>query len=158
MPWIEVHPVVNYRVRGLCAAAYPGHPRGCPNVGKKSTCPPLAPRIESELDLSRTVLAIYNVFDFAGHVNRMRGAHPGWSERQLANCLYWQPGARKHLRAEIVACLREHRGLHIAGTPEAMGVDLTATMAGVGIDLEWPPRTVAYQIVLAGYRHARHSS
>lgn len=29
-------------------------------------------------------------------------------------------------------------------------VDVTATMRSVGIDLEWPPITKAYQIALAG--------
>jgi len=34
--------------------------------------------------------------------------------------------------------------------PEAMGVNVTETMKRVGIELEWPPVNVAYQIALAG--------
>jgi len=34
--------------------------------------------------------------------------------------------------------------------PEAYGVNVTATMAAVGIKLQWPPRDKTYQIALAG--------
>lgn len=34
--------------------------------------------------------------------------------------------------------------------PEACGVDVTATMKLIGIDLEWPPVNVAYQVALVG--------
>jgi len=36
--------------------------------------------------------------------------------------------------------------------PEAMGINITATMAQAGIMLEWPPESVTYQIALAGIR------
>lgn len=151
MPWVQVVPVVDFRVRRLCFTPYPGHQKGCPNYKKCARCPPKAPLIHHEIDLSREVWAVYNAFDIASHIEKMRAKHPDWSERQLVNCLYWQPGARKQLKAELVKFAKEHRGLVLAATPEAMGVDLTATMAAVGIQLEWPPRKLAYQIVLAGF-------
>ena len=38
----------------------------------------------------------------------------------------------------------------IVRNPEAQGVSVTDTMVQVGIYLEWPPKTVAYQVALAG--------
>jgi len=142
----EVKPVVDYGVRALCARPYHGHPKGCPNYGKRACCPPCAPKIENTLDLSKPVFAIFNVFDFGSHVARMRAKHPNWTDRQCACCLYWQGTARKHLREKVA----QVRGLRIISTPEAQGVNLTATMRTAGIELEWPPVKMAYQIVLAG--------
>jgi hypothetical protein len=34
--------------------------------------------------------------------------------------------------------------------PEACGVDVTATMASIGVALEWPPVSTAYQVALVG--------
>jgi hypothetical protein len=151
MPFELVNPVVDIGMRKLCTRPYPGHKRGCPNFNKKKGCPPNTPTIYWELDLDDPIWAIWNVFDFAGHVARMKFVHPEWSDRQLANCLYWQPSARKNLRAEIANFLRtEGKNLHVLTCPEATGVNVTATMKFLGIDLEWPPKTVAYQVVLAG--------
>jgi len=94
MPSAIVVPVVDLSVRGLCPKPYPLHARGCPNFGKKAGCPPQCGTISKVLDLSAPVWAIWNVFDFGGHVAKMRVAHPDWSGRQLACCLYWQPKAR----------------------------------------------------------------
>lgn len=159
MPFLRVNPVINYRVRGLCSAPYPGHKKGCPNFNKKERCPPKSPKIEQVLDLSQPVWAIYNAFDLGAYVIRMKEKHPNWSERQLYNCLYWQPSARKTLKGEIkkfllsatYADFATQGKLTLAGTPEAMGVDITATMLQAGIKLEWPPKSLAYQIVLIGY-------
>ncbi len=74
-----------------------------------------------------------------------------WSERQLACCLYWQGTARKALRELLRWFLhRSGKGLCVIACPEAAGVNITATMKSIGVELEWPPRTVTYQVVLAG--------
>ena len=152
MPSAIVVPVVEPSVRGLCCKAYPLHPKGCPNFNKKQGCPPQALLIGELLDPSAPVWAVWNVFDFAVHVAKMREAHPDWSERQLACCLYWQPKARAALRNEIRVFLDSHSGLGVVACPEACGVNMTATMQGIGVALEWPPVTKALQIVLAGSR------
>ena len=138
------------RVRRLCRMPYPGHPRGCPNYGKRPACPPTAPAISATLDLGYPVYAIWNAFDLASHAKRMRRRHPNWSERQVYCCLYWQPRARKQLRQHIAEFLRAHKGLHIIKTPEAQGVNVTETMRCIGLELEWPPRQIAYQVAIAG--------
>jgi hypothetical protein len=152
--------VVDPKVRSLCARPYPGHPKGCPNVGQRDTCPPRARLLQELLDLDRPVYAVWSSFDLGVHIERMRLAHPVWSDRQLVNCLYWQAGARKVLRGEIDAFLREHPelarpGLTVSGCvltcPEACGVNVTATMATLGVELQWPPKTITYQVALAGF-------
>jgi hypothetical protein len=103
-----------------------------------------------KLDLVKPIYTVWNVFDLAGHVERMRARHPDWSARQLVCCLYWQGTARKALRGHIQEFVREHPDLTIIECPEAQGVNVTATMAKIGVELEWPPVKVAYQVVLAG--------
>jgi hypothetical protein len=135
----------------LCRLPYPGHPRGCPNLGRKPGCPP-CPSLGERLDLSRPVYAVVNEFDLAGHILKMRLRHPKWTERQLRNCLYWQPRARKHLRNRVAAFLVQpgHEDFAADYSPEAGGVDVTATLRRAGIKLEWPPRTTARQVAFLG--------
>ncbi len=172
--YVRVNPIVDYRVRKLCCRPYPGHDRGkrtgCPNYNLKEGCPPAAPFFDKVFDLNQPVFAIYHAFDLDKHVQKMKAAHPNWSDAQLKCCLLWQNSARKQLSKNIVNFLMEHpeyavsvagyRGIEkdlgalyakiLPASPEAMGVDVTQTMASAGIDLEWPPVKVAYQIALAG--------
>ena len=153
MPWREIEPVIDPEVRKLCVRRYPGHPRGCPNHGKKKGCPPSAPLLGDVLDLSRPVYAIWNVFNLASHVARMRERHPEWSPRQLVCCLYWQGTARKNLKAEIDRARKMLPHHHITACPEAMGVNVTDLMKyNAGIELKWPPKITTYQVALAGLR------
>ena len=159
MPWTQVKPVVDYAMRGLCTKPYPGHARGCPNFGKRPTCPPACPRIEDTLDLANPVFAVYNVFDLASHVARMRAKHPDWSWRQLVCCLYWQPAARKALHRGVENFYFEYLqrkggwpGWRLVSAPEGQGVNVTATMKAAGVELEWPPVTLAYQVAIVGHR------
>lgn len=154
MPWAITKPVVDLTVRGLCVKPYPGHPRGCPNFGKRPTCPPKCTTIDKIIDLNKDVYVIYNVFDFEGHIAKMRSAHPNWTDKQLKCCLYWQPAARCVLKTEVASFLYSQlEDIAIIYTPEACGVNITATMASIGINLEWPPQTITYQVALAGYKN-----
>lgn len=154
MPWRKVQPVMIDVPRSpamLCIHPYPGHPNGCPNYNRKPGCPPKAQMLANVLRLDMPVFAIWNVFDLASHVERMRAKHPTWSQRQLVCCLYWQPGARKALARELVTFCREAGGeTSIIRCPEAMGVNITETMRQVGVELEWPPVSRAVQVALAG--------
>jgi predicted metal-binding protein len=147
---IPVIPVIDYSVRGLCMKPYLGHKKGCPNYGKKNGCPPGAKCFDEVYDLSQPVYAIINKFDFARHVSRMYELHPEWSQRQLECCLYWQPKARNQLLQHIKYFLKNHPGYRIEACPEAMGVDVTNTLARAGVLLEWPPKQWACQVALAG--------
>jgi len=148
---IEVKPMIIPPIHILCLRPYPNHKNGCPNYGKKKGCPPSVPMFGSFYSLSKPIYAIYNKFDLKGHVDRMRERHPDWSKRQLECCLYWQGAARKRLKEKINEFILLADERYIVNTvPEAMGVNVTETMKRVGIELEWPPVNVAYQIAMAG--------
>jgi hypothetical protein len=138
--------VIELKVRGMCCLPYPNHPKGCPNFKHKHGCPPECP----PFSLTAPWFAIINEFDFAAHVARMKTAHPAWTQRQLECCLYWQPAARKALQTEIKRFLNINHHFDIDSCPEAGGVNITKTLALVGINLEWPPVNVARQVVIAG--------
>lgn len=156
----RVTPVLKESVRELCARPYHGHPKGCPNYSKRLTCPPAAPLLAETLELGQPIWAAFNRFDLARHVAKMQRRHPEWSQRQLECCLYWQGTARKALRfgvqrfleemAELYGCSTALLDLRVLYAPEACGVDVTATMASIGVHLEWPPRKLAYQVALIG--------
>jgi len=142
--------VVDHSVRGKCTLPYPGHPKGCPNFGKKAICPPQAPTIENVLNLAEPVWLVAVPFDLLGHVRKMGMLHPGWTVRQRANLLYWQGGVKKRLfeeaRRQAIA-----KGLSlVVECPEACGVDMTRTCADAGIVLEWPPTNTVWKAVLIG--------
>jgi len=157
-----VKPVIDLSVRSLCVAPYPDHKKGCPNFNHKLGCPPKAKKIYELINLDKPIYAVWNRFDLGAHVEKMCEKHPDWSERQLYCCLWWQPKARKQLKLRIMAAMRGLKELMAEGLttegrlvlvacPEAAGVDVTKTMANIGIELEWPPRKYAYQVVLIGY-------
>lgn len=147
----KVEIVIDQSMRGLCAKPYPNHKKGCPNYNKRHDCPPLVPLIGKVFDLSKPIYAIWNIYDFGGHTERMRDAHPQWSDRQVECCLYWQGSARKQLKSEIEDFMKVHgNGYIILTTPEACGVNITETMKNIGIELEWPPVKVTHQVALAG--------
>ncbi len=151
----RVIPIINHAVRGVCTRPYPGHPRGCPNYGKRNTCPPQAPLFEEFFAEDRPFYLIYNVFPIGEHIKKMSKKHKEWSERQLSCCLYWQSTARKQLKNRIdifLSRMRKRENLIVETVPEALGVDITGTMKKIGITLEWPPRLLAYQVALAGYQ------
>ncbi len=134
----------------LCARPYHGHPRGCPNHGRRLSCPPRAPLIDQVLDLSQQVYVIATRFDLGAHVRRMRERHPEWSERQLYCCLYWQGTARKAHRADVEWARGMWSIQRVIATPEGHGVNVTALMAANGVALEWPPRKYTWVVSVGG--------
>lgn len=157
---VVVKPVVDSSMRGLCIRKYPNHPYGCPNYGQRDTCPPAAPRFKDAFDTEYAIWALWTEFDLGAHREKMWRKHPKWSERQLVNCRHWQGGVRKFLRAEADKWVEKYAAKHpkcrdIQGflyteCPEAMGVNVTATMQNVGVNLEWPPKETTRLIYLAG--------
>jgi predicted metal-binding protein len=148
--------VIRPKIRKLCARPYPNHRKGCPNFNDREGCPPNTKLISSILDLSKPVWLIWNAFAFGAHVYEMKKKHPDWSQRQLECCLYWQGKARKHLKDRVRRFLLEQGEdaihLTVLYTPEAHGVNVTATMAKHGLTLQWPPKDYACQVAIAGFR------
>ena len=159
--FIQVYPVIDYSVRGLCVRAYAGHKKGCPNFGDAKhayRCPPGAPLFDRRYDMSAPVYAVINEFDLFLHVERML-AKPkkNGKARSLeeARCvLYWQNTARKQLQEKISTALSHLPGYEATWCPEGMGVDVTATLAQIGIVLEWPPKRVARQVAFLARRRS----
>lgn len=135
-----VVPVWDCRIRNLCTRPYPNHRKGCPNYGRRSTCPPEQALLDEVFNTTHPFWALWVEFDLAAHVAKLRANHQDWSYRQLSCCLYWQGTVRKFLRSEVSKWVGT-RALTVTECPEAMGVDVTATMSKIGVTLEWPPKT-----------------
>jgi len=140
------------KMQDLCKNPYPNHPKGCPNYGKRKTCPPNAPLIDKILDFKKPVYIIYTNFQIGKFARKMKKKHPGWTERQIYNPLYWQGKARKEHREEVRRFLKKNPGIISIKCPEGYGVNVQLLMKNVGISLEWPPRKITRIISLAGYR------
>lgn len=150
MPYSPARLLIDPKARGYCRLPYPDHPKGCPNFDRRANCPPKAPRLAEVLDLDEPTFLIWTIFNLAGHVKAMRAKHPDWSDRQLRCCLYWQGTARAALRREIEIFNADHIGRLILDCPEGAGCDVTASMALLGVSLEWPPVTQTVHVAAAG--------
>lgn len=130
---------------------YPRHPKGCPNYGKRASCPPAAPLVHEAFEIDRPLWLVAVMYDLGGHRARMRNKHPDWTEAQVNCCLYWQGVARKQLRDECSLFRFEHRGFWVTDCPEAMGVQVIRTARRAGIPVEPRPTDKVWKIALLGY-------
>ena len=133
-------------VSSLCAKPYAGHPKGCPNFGKRPTCPPNLAPLDAVIDVRQPVWVIGAKFNMAKHSMSMKIKHPSWSERQCECCLYWQGHVVSVLKK---ACAGYEVVLYV---PEAYSVDISATVIGYGIKLQWPPKDYVWKIAFAGFK------
>ena len=148
-PEVKPHLVIQHATRAWCHLPYPGHPKGCPNVGKSSECPPDVPLVEDKFDLSYPSYFAIERFDLAAHAARMKEAHPSWSDRQCRCVLYWQNGVRKRLRkkcAHLVAALHFRKGYAYTLIPEAMGVNVFRTCHRIGIKMRKNPQNEVIKV------------
>ena len=153
-----VRPVLEPDVRRLCTRPYPNHPKGCPNHGKRPTCPPDAKLFPELIDASYDVWSLWSEFALSHHVKRMKSTHPLWTPRQLVCCLYWQGTVRKYLRNKADDWMNAYKMNHpsiadrlvLLECPEAMGINVTATMRHIGVHLEWPPKHLTRMVYLMG--------
>ena len=159
----QVKIVLDPKVRELCCRPYYNHPKGCPNYNKRSSCPPKAPLLNEVIDLSQSVWAVWVSFNLAAHRERMRAKHLKWSKRQLDCCLYWQGTLLKELRGQVAnfctmqLLYKVCDNLEALYCPEAMGVNVTATLESVGVKLEWPPEKIVHKVALVGMTVSENS-
>lgn len=128
--------VYSNKVGEWCQLPYPGHPKGCPNHGIKTGCPPGAPNIEDYFDFRKPLFMVIHEFDLATYAAKMKAKHPKWSDRQCRCVLYWQNGSRKRLKDEAGRLMVENRLNTITLCPEGMGMNVFATAALHGVHLE----------------------
>jgi len=159
MPWAKVDPVWKLESVGLCGYPYHNHSHGCSNFCKRAGCPPTMVPLEICLD---ECYFIYTVFPIKKHVQRMMEKHPEWSIYQARNIYYWQSTARVALRKEVDKFLSSHPRCIALGPKihlDSWGIDMTATMAKVGIDLwwgeDWGSQNETYLLRYAGFPVAK---
>ena len=140
---------VNLKAREWCKLPYPGHPKGCPNYGKKLTCPPEAPLIYEHFDLQDLYLIAVE-FDLAKHILYMKEKHPNWTDRQARCVLYWQNGVNKKLKEKCKAFCQLNPDMITTMCPEAMGVNVITTAKRCGLPIDLKPKNKVYKIALAG--------
>lgn len=145
------------RFQNLCRTPYHNHPKGCPNYGKRSDCPPCE-RVDEIFDLTKELYVIFTEFPVGAFAERMRACHPEWHNqpRQWYNCIRWQGTARKHHKQDVLEFQKEFPNLAVDMNPEALGVNVTEMMKQAGIDLEWNyhedhnPKRKTYRVSIAG--------
>lgn len=147
--------VISDQTAKWCELPYPGHPKGCPNVGKAAHCPPQAPKLGEVFDLGGPLYLVHSDFDLDAHAAKMRSEHPEWTERQCRCLLYWQPRSRKQMRQRVEEAMPMVGADVSAACPEAMGLNVFATARKSGLILD-KTRTIstARHITLIG-RKAR---
>ncbi len=142
--------ILDQRVRGWCKNRYHNHPKGCPNYGKRATCPPQAPQFENFIDIKKPMLLVVVSFKLKNHIENMRLKHPNWSEYQLRCVLYWQGGVRATLKKAVAEALKVYPDMISTDCPEAMGVHVIKT-AKKWFDIKMIPSDMAYKIAICGY-------
>ena len=144
---------LNAHTAQWCQLPYPDHPNGCPQYGQRDCCPPQAPSIDDFIDLARQHWFLITEFDLAQYLKTMAEKHPDWTPKRLRCLLYWQGSIRKEQRDNIAVFHTEHTGTAHTLLPEAMGVNVLATLTHVGIEVEKHPETKILKVALVGYTH-----
>jgi predicted metal-binding protein len=114
---------------------------GCPNYGKREGCPPRN-LFHEEYNLNEPIYLIATDFDLTQQTNKIRRAHPDWTEKAIYNPRYWQNTARKTHLSEISNFLKENPNYTIERSPEGAGINIDKLCSSYGINLEWPPRKI----------------
>lgn len=154
----------------LCKLPYPGHKKGCPNVGKSKNCPPNSVRLEKKYDLSAPCYFVYVKFNVEKQEKRMMEVNPGWTKKQARCLLYWQ---KTVVRKLIENCNKiiiklgnsgvDQEGKFFTNTgkekhlcfeliPEAMGLHVfeTAHYAGIPLERNYSKQKYIYKIAFMG--------
>ena len=129
--------IITAKTWDWCQIPYPNHPKGCPNYNKKAGCPTTVKMFDEIFDMDEPIYLVHSHFDLTNHIAKMLKRHPKWSDRQLRNCLYWQPKSRSDLKGKILLALMKV-GLNYMSIqcPEAMGINLYATTMLNGLKLD----------------------
>ena len=90
------------------------------------------------------------VCDFAKYRKEVKRLHPGWSERQLRNPLYWQGNIRKRLRAHTLRVMKDisGKGFFYTQVPEGYGVNVIETLENLGYDIPRYPEETVWKVNL----------
>ncbi len=129
----------------MCRCAYPKHPKGCPNLGKKKTCSPGQSLIDEIINFKKPIYMIYTEFRLGEFAEQIKQKTQTLTTiPQFYNLRYWQPVARKEQRNEETGAMEKYGLEIITNSPEAHGVNLSKIMKTLGVDLKWgwPPKNM----------------
>jgi len=141
--------VLDNRSRDWCTFSYPDHPKGCPNYGKKDTCPPRSSFFQYIIGPPYYIIGVR--FDLEGWANKMKKKHPNWSDRQARCCLYWQGKVNKILKDTCNKFFKNNKVCNkVLYKPEATGVHVFETCRKNGIILERNPSKYVWKIAIIG--------
>jgi hypothetical protein len=132
------------KVRALCTCPYEDHPKGCPLLGKKSYCPPLASLFNKKYQEGVYIMA-YGM-DLSQFLSQRSMVHPDWTPRACLNLRHWQGAMWADLLKKSTAIQKKEgqlKGFELITNPEAMGVNLFETVDGVGLKLNRNPLGLA---------------
>lgn len=137
----------------MCTLPYEDHKKGCPNYGKSSLCPPLAKYRDDIINRYNKFILVYAVFDFKKYKELRKQEHVDWSDRQLANVLYWQSSVRKMLKDYVARKQFDEilgaGNFGVCQSMEASGIYVFKTLRNNGInDFEIKPKSVVYMVCL----------
>lgn len=123
--------IFDKNVRDWCKIPYAGHPNGCPNYGKKSTCPPKSKYMEKIKSKYKFFYLIYVTFDFKNYKEYRKDnfGDKEPTERQEKCLIYWQNSTNKALRDFVRPMLRSDRLLLSCGS----GLFNSQSMESAGI-------------------------
>uniref|UniRef100_A0A6M3KBC7 Uncharacterized protein n=1 Tax=viral metagenome TaxID=1070528 RepID=A0A6M3KBC7_9ZZZZ len=142
--------VIDYRAREWCKMPYPDHPKGCPNYDKKEGCPTSVQLVEDYFDLTKDHYFVVVQFDLGSHIEKMKGKHPKWSDRQARCVLYWQGSVNKILKEECKLHTFQQAGLLSNLCPEAMGVNVIKTCKALGLPIKPRPTDTVFKVAMLG--------
>ena len=145
---------IQYQVREWCKLPYSGHPKGCPNYGISSICPPQVCLVNEFIDLTKKHYFIIEEFNLAEHIKKMSLLHPGWTDKQCRCCLYWQNGVRKRLKQKCHLFVNQHPNYIFTLIPEAMGVNVFRTAHRYKLMIRKNP-IIVYKVALTGERRLK---
>ena len=152
---------IDYKAREWCILSYPGHPKDCPNYGKKQTCPPFAPYIETYFDLNKDHYFVVIQFNLGLHVQGMLSKHPNWSSKQARCVLYWQGSVKKRLKVEceyyLYSVFKKPEYIYNL-CPEAMGVNVIETCQRLELPIIPKPTDTIFKVAMLGAPRSNHGS
>ncbi len=95
-----------------CRKPYAGYPNGCPNYGKRDSCPPKAACARKLVETYQHFYLVYAWFRIAEFAVRRQARFPKWTTKQLRNPRHWQAQLKRMLREYIANLGIGILGLH----------------------------------------------
>ena len=141
---------IDFRAMSWCKLSYLDHPNGCPMYNKNQDCPPNAPLLHEFINFNKDYWLFIAKFNLKKQINKMKQKHSEWSDKKCGCSRYWQGTIHKRLRYSI-SHMPEFFDLIYTTKPEAMGLNVFATLRKMNIQIKKNPDEYIYKVALVGY-------